>query len=670
MNALGTWDDWQQALAQSFLEPGLIDEPVIFFVDDFELTAIGGEDARTRLTGVVSAALQETNSPYSAMLLRARGWSPSEKHPPPTLPLLATTVLAATDMEASQGISSQDYYTRLTQVLDPVGDAAVWRHRLERDFPSVAAAWRDLHQWIVTSAGRVSTIVENPYPAHIGYPLSQALIRRADQNALTHFWDRAGLEPGENQPTGSELLRDLKEWMTPYRGFSQSFQRTVAGVTGKVAELFEALLRQAARGWDGRVRNRSGRIVPRCRLSAWEKARVCELEWLLGPPDDPEQLRPSPFQQAQLIDGFWDEDGDGAPLHPAAAVIILRFDPVLQRWVEVPNFRLQQEHALVWNTHIWGVTAQEFVTSSYNGSAGMIRSVAGSPKLRAVFGIFFTDQNVLESALSKAALKGFVFDFQQRPRLALVDGLKISNALGRRVYVRGGPPDIMLPAGAAGEVVDVVLNGDVTTFARSGLSFALKPLGLECGDYDVSADDTTLRFEVTEEPEAVLGRPERSAIAFLAAPGGAAPEACPTPDSQRVRGALVITPDGAVQPDPWDLYAIGRRKMTYTYLLGRKGYVRQVSEPEQTDLWALVGGLAEPLTFTLQIHPWEYWMVQVGSIRTYVDSIGGVRSRAFSEPATGVDHARWRQIVIGAAGSSSAPEWLALVADAERGSDR
>lgn len=668
MDDLDTWGGWQLALARRFLRADLSNEPVIFFVDNLELTAIGGEGARVRLTRVVSAELQESNTPYSAMLARARGWNPSDEEPPPTLPLLATTVLAATDMEATEGISSQNYYTRLTQLLVPVGDQAIWRHRLEADFPNVAAAWRDLHRWIITSTGRTSTIIENPHPAHIGYPLSQALIRRADQDALTYFWDKAGLEPGDDPPPGRELLRDLKDWMRPHRGFSQPFQRTVTGVTGKVAELFETLLRQAARDWDGQVRDRSGQIVPRCRLTAWEHERIAQLEWLVGPPDDPERLSPAPFQQEQLINGFWDEGG--ASLHPAAPVIILRFDPLLQRWVEVPDFRLQQEHTLIWNSDKWRETAEEFVTSSYNGAANMIRNVGGSPKLRAVFGIYFTDQNRLELALAKAALKGLVFEFQQRPRLALVNGLKISNALGKRVYAWGGPPDLVLPAGETGEMVDVALDEDVTTFRRSGLSFALKPFGLEPGDYDISADDTTLHFEITGEPEVVLGRFDRPAVSFRATPIGVAPDACLANDCQRVRGALVIAPDGTARPDPWDVYAIARRNMTSTYLLGRNGYVRQISEPEQTDLWALVGGSDGAPIFAVRIEACEYWLVQVGRARTYVESVGGVRSRVFPEREAYVDHDRWRQIVIGAADCSSSPEWLELVAKAECASDR
>lgn len=667
MSDLDTWDGWQHVLAQRFLQPGLVNEPVIFFVDDFELTAIGGEGARARLTGVVRAHLQASNSPYADILARAREWRPTDADPPPTLPLLATTVLAATDMEASEGISSLNYYTRLTRLLIPAPEnRAVWRPRLAADFHNVAAAWRGLHQWIIVSAGRTSTIVENPYPAHIGYPLSQALIRRADQDALTHFWDRAGLEPGEDQPSGRELLRDLRAWMTPHRGFSQSFQKTVADVTGTVADLFGELLRQAARDWDGRVRDRAGRILPRCRLSAWENARVAHLEWLIGPPEDPGQLTQSTFHQQQLIMGLNDEGG--GRLHPAAPVIVMRFDPLLQRWVEVSDFRLQQEHALIWDSDGWKETAQEFVTSSDNGSAQMIRSVANSPKLRAAFGIYFTEQNILESALSKAALKGLVFESQQRPRLALVDGLKISNALGKRMYVTGGPPDLVLPAGETGEMVDVALDGNGTTFRRSGLSFALKPFGLERGTHDISAGDTTLYFEVTDEPETQLGRPERPAVAYRADTRGAAPDGCLDTNSQRIRGALVITPDGTPRREPWDVYAIARRNMTATYLLGCKGHVRQVSEPGHSDLRALVGGPADAATFTMQVQAYEHWMVQVGGTRTYVERVGGVRSRAFSEPDTHLD--QWRRIVKRAAGSSDAPEWLALVAEAERGSDQ
>ncbi|WP_428342370.1 hypothetical protein [Mycobacterium sp.] len=663
MPNLHTWDGWQLALARRFLRPNLVEDPVIFFVDDVELTGIDGDGARARLVSVVAAELQAADSPYGVMLARAAGWTPDATDQPPTLPLLAVTVLAATDMQASAGVSSQDYYTRLTQLLAPDGNQATWRKALEAHFPDVAAAWRDLHQWIIGPGGRTSTIVETPYPAYIGYPLSQALIRRSDQDALTLFWERAGLEPGDDQPAGSELLRDLREWMKPYRGFTKPFQKTVATVTGKVGQLFQELLRQAARDWDGRVRDRTGRVLPRCRLSAWEDGHVAQLEWLIGPPEDPDELSVSPFQQADLLKGF--RDAGGAQIHPAAPVIVMRFDSALQRWAEVTDFRLNQEHALIWNSDLWAQTAQEFVTSSYNGSFNMIRLVPGSPKIRGAFGIFFTKSNVLEAALSKAALKGLVFESQQRPRLALVDGLKISNALGKRVYVIGGAADLVLPAGNPGQMVDVALDGSVTTFRRSGLSFPLKPFGLEPGWYGISADETTLHFEVTDEPEKTLGRPDAQVIARKLTPQGVALDASGETDAIRVRGGLIINPDGRPRPDPWDIFAIARRQMMATYLLGPKGHIRKVTEPARTDLWTLVGGPSEPLTFSVSVRPTEYWMVQVGATRTLVESVGGTRSRAFSDASPNTDVSLWRMIIAQAAESSSSPEWRAFVAQSK-----
>ena len=106
-----------------------------------------------------------------------------------------------------------------------------------------------------------------------------------------------------------------------------------------------------------------------------------------------------------------------------------------------------------------------------------------------MFGIYFTDQNRLELALAKAA-KGLVFEFQQRPRLALGERPEDLQRAGQ-TYVCMGFPDLVLPAGETGEMVDVALDEDVTTFRRI---FSPSPSAWNLGT-TTFPDDTTLTLK-------------------------------------------------------------------------------------------------------------------------------------------------------------------------------
>ena len=663
MTEMNSWEDWQQALAKRYLDIEPADQPLIFFVDAYELHAIAGEDGRKLLTCCVRRELQETGSPYDRILERARGWAAEDVEPPPTLPLLAVTVLAATAMESADGVSVLDYYTRLRDELVP-GGGSQWRSRLGDNFAEVAKAWLELHSWI-TLQGRRSTIVENPHPPYIGYPLSQALIRRADQNALTRFWKDAGLEPGGDQPDGSELLKALRGWVRPSRGFSAAFMKTVDKLSGAEQKLLEELLHRAACTWDGVVRSRAGSVIPRCRLSAWQANHVARLEWLVGPGDTLENVDRLSFAQGHLPNGL--ADSDGTQLHDEASVIVLRFDQMLQCWIEVPDFRLNQEHAVVWDSASWREAAEDFVLSSDNGSSGMIRMVEGASGTRAVFGIYFSSKDKLGEALKKAALRGLSFESQRKPRLRLAGGLRISNSLGTRVYAVGGAPDLVLPTGDQGEMVEVALDGEITALPRSGLSFPLLQFQthLEAASHRLEADGAAIHFEIASEPEDLLGRLEQPTVGYEISGSVIAQDGSLQLIGSQMRGGAIAIDPAAPVVTQREAFAIAKRGMTTTYLMGPSGAVRLIEEPAQPAVWADFGDCPQAATFNVGLYPYELWMVQVKNPRVEIHKVGG-QSQAVSPASAGsTNHDLWDQVV-GLVNEADPPtEWREFVEDQE-----
>ena len=137
-----------------------------------------------------------TPAMFDAVTAAVRGWQAGARdEPPPTLPVLALSVLAATRMHTDARARSSNYYLRLAQALVPGADELVVDQiRLVlRDgaFIPVVNMWRDLHEWLGERAGAagISTIRDHPELTRIGFPLSQALIRRSDRAALTRFFE-------------------------------------------------------------------------------------------------------------------------------------------------------------------------------------------------------------------------------------------------------------------------------------------------------------------------------------------------------------------------------------------------------------------------------------------------------------------------------------------------
>ena len=195
------------------------------------------------------------------MLLRVEAvWREgAQDQPPPTLPVLALSVLAASEMRSDASGARHNYYIRLSQRTparrlrrrDRI--AAAFTSANVAPSPDVAGMWQRIHRWMGEQDGAfgTSTIPENPEWSRIGYPLSQALIRRSDRAALTRFFDRMNLRRA-GVPSPEALLSLLKVW-THHRsqGFSERFVEVLDDPD--VQDYLRPLIHELAVAWDGKV---------------------------------------------------------------------------------------------------------------------------------------------------------------------------------------------------------------------------------------------------------------------------------------------------------------------------------------------------------------------------------------------------------------------------------
>ena len=177
------YERWQTVLSARFLpEHG---GPVVLFVDDAELSSLL-KDAAEPAVDLAEAVrgVRSTNPAvgfFAKVAADCRAWKVGDQaQPPPVLPVLAISVLAATRMQSDGYARSTNYYLRLAETLAPAAtpvELTELRNELSSEsFLDVVYMWSALHDWIVAQNGRVgiSTIrTDERRLTRIGYPLSK-----------------------------------------------------------------------------------------------------------------------------------------------------------------------------------------------------------------------------------------------------------------------------------------------------------------------------------------------------------------------------------------------------------------------------------------------------------------------------------------------------------------
>jgi hypothetical protein len=167
------YQTWQARLAGEFFN-GREKQPVVMFVDRAVLQDLAdeGEDGPRSLAGAVRQLVDVTagRSMFARIERADATWHRGlQDEPPPTLPILALSVLAASEMSRDGAIASNNYYIPLAKALLPDGsdaDIAALRTALRDQgaFTAVAEMWVRLDRWLDENGGKfgLSTIREHP----------------------------------------------------------------------------------------------------------------------------------------------------------------------------------------------------------------------------------------------------------------------------------------------------------------------------------------------------------------------------------------------------------------------------------------------------------------------------------------------------------------------------
>ena len=538
------YGSWQARLTKEFF--GRIpDKPVIFFTDDDELHLLAPDSADP--ADDLAAAVRQLVNPYTpamfcAVTAAVREWHAGARdEPPPTLPVLALSVLAATRMHTDAQARSSNYYLRLAQALVPGADEPVVDQiRLAlRDgaFIPVVNMWRDLHEWLGERAGAagISTIRDHPDLTRIGFPLSQALIRRTDRAALTRFFEALDIR-NAGVPAIEPLAEYLQLWAARPRGLSESFRQALADDI--LRSLLVPLVSGLAVAWDGQVITAEG--LPRTQVAITLDLDRWTIRWVLmtGPNADPDVLRgrvngteveitvtPDPYSRlaqisgsppvtsSALRNGFRLRGASQMAELPATRAMVLAENPDAGGWLSVPAIRPFTEHLIVVSAEFSG-EVQRVLKLAADAGWRMVQQPASRPLLPG-FVIFrhvvFSEANSLATALRSAPglLKAVILP-DPTARAKLINGLPISCRVSPDLYLTGGEPDLLLPVGEQPRHVATALDGarQEPPFQATGWPIELRRIGpLPPGEHVIEADRDLLTFTLLDADPAIAAPP-------------------------------------------------------------------------------------------------------------------------------------------------------------------
>ncbi|MFB7511743.1 hypothetical protein [Streptomyces sp. NPDC056144] len=531
------YDQWYQALSEEFFSADRALQDTVLYVDDETVQDLAQRfSIETSLPEAVSASLgwvRDGTPLLTQIVQRCQIWSEQGRDgAPPSLPVLAASVLAATRMASSDGMRRTNYRGRWYQLFG-VPQQGHEAYRLDRALDDVAAMWQELDSWLDETGGLygASTVSTGEYYWRIGYPVSQALVRRSDRHAMTRFFAATRLQPGNAaRVPGRELLRRLVAWTAGHhRGFSDRFTDEVRFASSPTASeqdraLIVPILDRLAASWDGTLHEPTGNRTRRAlglRLAVTNRER--RLEWLAdtaegidetvvqisggrsftlradygGVYSGLETLEPS---EPQLRSGVRLE-GESLVIEWAPQdVILLRIHPDLGEWVSTDCFVPGSQHMILAST---GTAAQVRTMLRSLGAHTPRESPAPVPGWVLFKGVRASNGAQFTQTLESGSAHTHVLRPEVRHSTKLVGGLRIakeyraSGAVAGH-FLRGGEPDLLLPSPETPDgTIDVVLDGQTSSLKPDPrFPFPLHLLTLPEGEHRIGTASTSQVFTV------------------------------------------------------------------------------------------------------------------------------------------------------------------------------
>jgi hypothetical protein len=262
-----SYDQWTKRLADHFFRNEYADMHVMFFVDDECLARLGDSDPAQAVREFVEAIAPKLWRGRPRQLfsnvrrLTAKWKLAGGEGPPPCLPVLALSVLAATHMHSTRQRASHNYYDWLLDLLRDAGVRASMEEMNESYGDSVPAMWNALAWWLDDRhRGRLgwSTIAKHQHRTYMGYADSQTLFESSDRDKLSQFFHWLRLKPSESIDP-RELVQYFRLWTARREDLNLGTQVMLeeADYPAQLA----ALLHAAASSWEGVVREEGGRVT-------------------------------------------------------------------------------------------------------------------------------------------------------------------------------------------------------------------------------------------------------------------------------------------------------------------------------------------------------------------------------------------------------------------------
>lgn len=605
-----TVDQWAELLECRFFPLHQRGRHVYFAVDDDVLDELAGGGPTRGAESLLRALrpqlrLHAERELFEDSLQAGLRWSADGfRGPPPILPCLAVCVLAASRMDASEGIASSNYYRRLRLALDlAFSPEAAYR-------AAVPPMFRLLHEWLQASRGSrgTSTIPDHASPAHVGFALSQALVRESDRRKLTAFFARTGLRPADASAS-RQLLPALRHW-AQQSTLSPGAKRLISDA--QFSDQATALLEGELRSWDLSERDDDGRVLGRIDLLL----RVAPtLGWGLlatRPPGFPEQdewaCPPQVLALRSTVAGLYDpvilgpqlpswvvdsrtrpltfRSGDHALRLAVSSIVPLgpdpntgylvsrrRFEPGVRHWLLVHDDLAPEAERLL------QVIAREGWQPSALGPRGwhLYRDV-------------FVD--LPPTYPVPASLSALIPGVDARP--AFRGGLSLGTFGGERWYLVGGEPDIWLPEWLVAASDDVIsLDGSpLPATSHVGARISLAGRQLPDGRHVVQAASFALPFRIASgSPDEASWRTRPGVIVLR--PPFLLPSAVEDGDAAEpsVCGGIVSYPE--VAASKFNAVRLPRGATLYTLIGVEVGRVAACRAPEEPKWMATVGLLPQ-----------------------------------------------------------------------------
>lgn len=260
----GRWNDAIAAVVYPRQENAV---PVYLDLEDDVLAEIqnaaepDATDAAAALIEAVKGTLVFADGPatlFRGHLNRLARWRSTDGlSPPPTLGLLALLSLAAERMHEGEGKAAHNFYGRLADLLQLDATEIDWFTtgylRKHNGVPLSQMFWSSLNDWLELLEGNRG--IPTAYAvghAHIGLPLSQALVREGDRAKFGDMFASYGLPPRSSYPA-AEMGELISEWVSRV---PCPVSKTLAAIWKRSAEARERIIdvaRLTLESWDGAV---------------------------------------------------------------------------------------------------------------------------------------------------------------------------------------------------------------------------------------------------------------------------------------------------------------------------------------------------------------------------------------------------------------------------------